>query len=78
MTVPQALNSKRDVPRIYLSRKEVRRRLTNVEDIERYELTSEKGLLITATKVDGNYEQPLEMIQSVREFRKGEEMRVVC
>ena len=38
--------------------------------IERYVLTSEKGLLIAARRVDGDYEQHLGMIASVKEFRK--------
>ena len=38
--------------------------------IERYVLTSEKGLLIAARRVDGDYEQHLGMIASVKEFRE--------
>ena len=54
MTMHQALNRKSDVAKIYLSRKEGGRGLISVEDtvklailgLERYELTSEEGLLI--------------------------------
>ena len=78
MTTHWALNPKTDVARIYLSRKEGGRRLISAEDtvkldilgLERYVLTSEEGLLITARRVDGDYEQHLGMIESVKEFKE--------
>ena len=74
----RALNPKSDVARIYLSRKEGARGLISVEDtvklailgLERYVLTSEEGLLITARRVDGGYEQHLGMIENVKEFKE--------
>ena len=79
MTMHRALIPKSDVARIYLSRKEGRRGLISVEDTvklailrhERYVLTSEEGLLIAARRVNGDYEQHLGMIESVREFKEG-------
>ena len=38
--------------------------------LERYALTSEEGLLIAATRVDGDYEQHLGMIKSKKEFKE--------
>ena len=38
--------------------------------LERYVLTIEEGLLIAARGVDGDYEQHLGMIMSVKEFKK--------
>ena len=38
--------------------------------LERYVLTSEKGLLTAARKVDGDYEQHLGIIGSVKEFQE--------
>ena len=38
--------------------------------LERYVLTSEEGLLIAARRVDGDYEQHLGMIASVKEFKE--------
>ena len=78
MTMYWALIPKSDVARIYLSRKEGRRGLTSVEDtvrlailgLERYVLTSEEGLLVAARRVDGDYEQHLGMIESVKEFKE--------
>ena len=78
MTMHQALNPKNDVTRIYLSKKEGGRGLISVEDtvklnilgLERYVLTSEERLLITARKKDGDYEQHLGMIESVKEFKE--------
>ena len=78
MTMHRALNPKSNVARIYLSRKEGVRGLMSVEDkvklavlgLERYVLTSQEGLLITARRVDGDYEQYLGMIESVKEFKK--------
>ena len=74
----RALNPKSDVARIYLSRKEGGRGLISVEDtlklaileLERYLLTSEEGLLTAAGRVDGDYEQHLEMIENVKEFKQ--------
>ena len=73
MTMHQALNPKSDVSSFYLSRKEGGRALINVEDtvklavlgLERYILTSDEGqgLLRAARRVDGDYEQHLEMIR---------------
>ena len=78
MTMHRALNPKSDVARIYLSRKEEGSRLISVEDtvklailgLERYVLTSEEGLLIAARRVNGDYEQHLGMIESVKEFKE--------
>ena len=74
MTLYRALNSKSDVARIYLSRKEGGRGLISVEHtvklailgLERYALTSEEGLIIAARRVDIDYEQHLGMIESVK------------
>ena len=74
MTMHRAVNPKSDVASIYLSRKEGGRGLISVEDtvklavlgLERYVLTSEEGLLIAARRVDGDYEQHLGMIESVK------------
>ena len=57
-TLHRALNSKSDVDRIYVSKKEGGRGLANVEDtvkvailgLERYALTIEDGLLIAAAR----------------------------
>ena len=78
MTMHRALNPKSDVSRIYLSRKERGKGLIKVEDtvklaivgLERYILTSEKGLLIAARRVNGDYEQHRRMIESVKEFKE--------
>ena len=78
MTMHRRLNPKDDVARIYLSRKERGGRLKSVEDtvklailgLERHVLTSEKGLLIVARRVDGDYEQHLGMIECVKEFKE--------
>ena len=67
MTMHQVLNPRSDVARIYLFRKKGRTGLISVEDtvklsilgLERYILTSEEGLLITARKMDGDYERHL-------------------
>ena len=72
------MNPKSDIARMYLSRKEGGRRLISVEDtvklaileLERYILKSEEGLLIAARRVDGDYEQHLGMIKSVKEFKE--------
>ena len=72
------MNPKSDVARIYLSRKEGGRGLISVEDtvklailgLERYVLTSGEGLLISARRVDGDYEQHLGMTESVKEFKE--------
>ena len=72
------MNPKSDIARIYLSRKEGGRRLISVEDtvklaileLERYILKSEEGLLIAARRVDGDYEQHLGMIKSVKKFKE--------
>ena len=37
---------------------------------KRYVLTSKKGLLIASRRLDGDYEQHLEMIQSVKKFKE--------
>ena len=74
MSMHWTLNPKSEVGRIYLSRKEGGRGLISVEDIaklailglERHVLTSEEVPLIAATKVDGDYEQHLGMIESGR------------
>ena len=75
-----ALNPKSDVARIYLSRKEGARGLIIVEgtvkldilgfDILGYVLPSEEGLLIAVRGVDGDYEQYLGMIESVKELKQ--------
>ena len=78
MTMHQTLNPKSDVAKIYISRKEGGRGLIAVEDtvklaipgLGRYVLTSEEGLLIAARRVDGDYEQHLGMIESVKEFKE--------
>ena len=78
MTMHRALNPTSDGARIYLSRREGGRRLISVEDktklaiqgFEIYVLTSEKGLLIAARRVDRDYEQHLGMIESVKEFKE--------
>ena len=78
MTMHRALNPKSDVARIYLSKKEGGRGLISVEDtvklailgLERYVLASEEGLLIAARRVDGDYEQHMGMIESVKEFKE--------
>ena len=78
MTTHWALEPKNDIARIYLSRKEGGRGLISVEDtvklailgLERYALTTEEGLLIAARRVDGDYEQHLGMIESVKEFKE--------
>ena len=78
MTMHQTLNPKSDVAKIYISRKEGGRGLITVEDtvklaipgLGRYVLTSEEGLLIAARRVDGDYEQHLGMIESVKEFKE--------
>ena len=41
-----------------------------IQGLERYVLTSEKGLLIAARRVDGDYEQHLGMIESVKGFKE--------
>ena len=74
MAMHRALNPKSEVARTYLSRKEGGRGLTSVEGtvilailgLQRYILTSEEGLLIAARRVDGDYEQHLELIESVK------------
>ena len=74
----QALNPKSDIARIYLSRKEGGRGLISVEDtvklailrFERYVLISVERLLIAARRLNGNYEQHLGMIESVKEFKE--------
>ena len=38
--------------------------------LERYILTSEEGLIIAAGRVDGDYEQHLGVIESVKEFKE--------
>ena len=38
--------------------------------LKRYLLTSEEGLFIAAKRVDGDYEQHLGMIESVKEFKE--------
>ena len=47
--------------------------------LERYVLTSEEGLLIAARRVDGDYEQHLGMIESMKEFkeRRNEQSKVL-
>ena len=78
MTIHPALNPKKCVVRIHLSRKEKGRGPTGVKDtvnmvilgLERYVLTSEEGLLAAATRVDGDYEQHLEMVESLKEFKE--------
>ena len=77
MKIHRALNPNSYVARILLSRKGGRR-LISFEDtvklaiigLERYVLTSEEGLLIAARRVDGDYEQYLGMIESMKEFKK--------
>ena len=57
-----------------MSRKEGGRGLINIEDrvkllilgLKRFVLTSEEGLLIAARRVDGDYQQHLGMIESVK------------
>ena len=77
MSMHQELNPKSDIARIYLSRKGQRGLISVVETVklavlglERYVLTIEEGLLIAARRVDGDYEQHLGMIQSVKEFKE--------
>ena len=78
MTTSQALNLKSDIARIVSSRKEGGGGLISVEGtvkltilgLERYVLTSEEGLLIAGRRVDGDYEQHLEVIESVKEFKE--------
>ena len=72
------MNPKSDIARIYLSRKEGGRGLISVEDtvklailrFERYVLISVERLLIAARRLNGNYEQHLGMIESVKEFKE--------
>ena len=48
--------------------------------LKRYLLTSEEGLFIAAKRVDGDYEQHLGMIESVKEFnetRRNEQSNVM-
>ena len=74
MTMHRALNPKNDVARIYLSKKGGGGGLIGVEEtvklnilgLERYVFTSEERVLITARKVDGDYEQHLGMIERER------------
>ena len=72
MTMHRALNPKSDVARIYLSKKGGGRGLISVEDTVKlaYVLESEDGLLIAARRVDGDYEQHMGMIESVKEFKE--------
>ena len=73
-----ARNPKSDVAMIYFSRKEGGRGLISVEEtvklailgLERYALTVAEGLLIAARTVNGDYEQHLGMIESVKEFKE--------
>ena len=70
MTMHRALKPRSGIARIYLPRKEVGKGLISVEGtvklailgLERYVLASEEGLLIAAKRVDGDYEQHLDMI----------------
>ena len=72
MTMHRALNPNSDVARIYLSKKGGGRGLISVEDTVKlaYVLASEEGLLIAARRVDGDYEQHMGMIESVKEFKE--------
>ena len=78
MAMHEALNHKRNVARIYLSRKEEGRGLKGDEDtvklailgLERYVLISKQRLLIVARREDGDYQQHLGMIESVKEFKE--------
>ena len=78
MEMHRALNLKSDIARIHLSRKKEGRRLISVEGtvklailgLEIYVLTSGQGLFIAARRVDGDYEQHLGMIESMKEFKE--------
>ena len=78
MTLHQALNHKGDITRLYLSREEGGRGLISVENTvelavlgpKKYVITSEEDLFIAAGRVDGDYEQHLGMVESVKEFKK--------
>ena len=71
-------NNRPKVAKIFLSRKERGRWLKSVVDtvklailrFERYIVTSEKGLLMAARRVDGDYKQHLGMTESVKVFKK--------
>ena len=82
-----AFNPKSDIARIYLSRKDRCGGPIGVEDtvklsivwLDRYVLTSEEGLPISARGLDGDYEQNVGTIESVNEFKEVEEMsEVMC
>ena len=72
------ISQKSNIARIYLFRKEGGRGVISVEDtvklafleLERYVLTREEELLRAARTVDGDYEQHLGMIESVKEFKE--------
>ena len=74
MTMHRALNPKSDIAWINLPRKEGERGLISVDNtvklailgLERYKLTTQERLLIAARRVDGDYEQYLGMIESVK------------
>ena len=78
MEMHRALNLKSDIARIHLSRKKEGRGLISVEGtvklailgLQIYVLTSGQGLFIAARRVDGDYEQHLGMIESVKEFQE--------
>ena len=78
MEMHWALNLKSDIARIHLSRKKEGRGLISVEGtvklailgLEIYVLTSGQGLFIAARRVDGDYEQHLGMIESMKEFKE--------
>ena len=64
MTMYSAFHPKVDLAKIHLSRKEGVSEVINVEDtvksailgLERYILTNKKSLLMTARRLDGDYE----------------------
>ena len=72
------MNLKSDIARIHLSRKKEGRGLISVEGtlklailgFEIYVLTSGQGLFIAPRRVDGDYEQHLGMIESMKEFKE--------
>ena len=77
MTMHPSWNPKRDLARIYSSRKKGGRLISVVEDIvklaipglKRYILTSEEELL-AARRISGDYKQNLGIIESVKEFKE--------
>ena len=83
MMMHLTLKPKSDVARIYISRKGGRGLIIAEDTVKLaillYVLSHEEGLLIAGRRVDGDYEQHLGMIESVKEFkeRRGNERSYV-